>query len=141
MTACSIALLVAGLIVLGLGPGDGRAQPVRQSPGEVVKAALMAANQGHYAAADRYLSIGALRTARELRRSTRDVRDPWSWWTKDGTIQRVEIVGEEMHEWHGRNWAKVMFVSYKVYFADGTTDQSSFEMKQEDGIWKIHFGP
>jgi hypothetical protein len=132
-----ISVLVGVLIVLGLGSGDSLAEPVRQTPAAVVRTALLAANKGNYAAADKHLSIGGLRMARRLRGLTGDVRIPWP---KNGTIQRIEILKEQMQEWHVGSPEKDMFVSYRLYFYDGTTEQSSFKMQQEDGIWKIHLG-
>ena len=101
-----------------------------KSPSATVEAAYMAANDGKYSEAEKYLSsefINAQKTGVVV------LKGVWDLATRNGTIQKIEILKEEV----GGEEATVYI---KLYFKDGSTKEDCEPLIKENGVWKITAG-
>jgi hypothetical protein len=132
---------VIGLLSLAVGlstagcTGSGGVAIFSKSPGEVVKAAYMAANAGQYSDAEKYLSFEALNVIKGDLGGTRrrDEGCMWDQTTRDGTIDRIEILKEDVRG----EGAKVLF---RIHFKDGKKEDDDEPLIKENGHWKITIG-
>lgn len=104
-----------------------------KSPSDVVKTAYMAANEGNYSEADKYLAsevINALKGGLGPV-SGGGAKGLWDEITRKRTIDKVEIVKEEIR-------GDVATVSYKIYYKDGSNIEESQMVVKERGDWKVN---
>ena len=107
---------------------------MKKSPSDVVKSAYMAANKGEYSEADKYLSSEILNALKNgLGAVGGGSKGTWDRYTQNGTIEKIEILNEEIRG----EGAKV---SFKLYFKDGSTKDSKEPLRLENGEWKITSG-
>ena len=107
---------------------------IGESPSEVVEAAYMAANRGEYSEAEHHLSSEALNAMKgTLGILAGGMKEVWDRETKNGSIDRIEIVGEQIR---GEGAA----VYCRFHYKDGSTKDSSESLIKENGVWKITIG-
>ena len=118
-----LVLVLAFAILTGLVPYG--------SPAEVIKTVYSACNSGNYSVAGRLLVPEANR-ALTLHMSAVDesLQGICEEETKQGHLQRVEILQEEVH-------GDLAQVRYKLYYADGTTIEDSQGLVERHWAWKI----
>lgn len=105
-----------------------------KSPSEVVAAAYMAANAGEYSKAESYLSSELINTMKSgLGALVGGMKGMWDETTRDGNIQRIEILKESIRG----EGAKVDF---RIHFKDGKTKDNDEPLIKEKGKWKITIG-
>jgi hypothetical protein len=102
------------------------------SPSQVVVAAYMAANEGKYSEAEKYMSSGLINAIKE----GEGVKGVWDKTTRNGTIQKIEIREEFVRKEFG-----AAIVHFGITFKDGKTLGDSEILIKEGGQWKIHFSP
>jgi len=128
--AISIAALLVGAGCGGAGGGG----LFGKSPGEVVKAVHMAANAGQYSEAEKYLASDALALMNSENAAwLGGPKGLWDKTTRDGTIDRVEILSEEVRG----EGAKVLF---RIHFKDGETRDDDVQLIRVSGEWKMTSG-
>lgn len=128
--AISIAALLVGAGCGGAGGGG----LFGKSPGNVVKAAYMAGNAGQYTEAEKYFSSAALNIMKDERVVLAGgMKGMWDHLTRGGTIDRFEILSEEVRG----EGAKVFF---RIHFKDGDTDNGDETLIKENGEWKMTIG-
>ena len=94
----------------------------------------MAANQGAYAEAEKYLSSEALKAMRSKSEPpSSGVKGTLDKVTRNRNIARIEILDEKIRG----DEAKVDFI---IHFKDGTTKKESEPLIKENGVWKITVG-
>lgn len=102
-----------------------------KSPSQVVKAAYMVANESKYSEADKHLSSEILNVMKgglgALAGGTKGV---WDKATRNGTIERIEILKEEIR-------GEGAIVHFRLYFKDGSTKGDDEPLIKENGVWKI----
>ncbi len=104
---------------------------VHQSPSEVIIAAYMAGNEGRYAATKKYFSSEFFNfTGGDFRAIASGMRASWERSTKNGTIERIEILSEIIRD----TKANVHLV---LHFKDGSKKKFSEPLIKEKGSWKI----
>jgi len=118
-----LILVLAFAILTGLVPYG--------SPAEVIKTFYSACNSGNYSVAERLLVPEANRVL-TLHIGAVDGGLPGicDEETKQGHLQRVEVLREEVH-------GDLAQVRYRLYFADGATIEDSQGLVVRHGIWKI----
>lgn len=95
-----------------------------KNPSDVVRAAYSAANEGRYSEANTYLSSEVLK-----RYSAEEVKALWDEATREGTIDRIQILREIPGE--------RTTVHFRLYYQDGTTKEDDEVLIMENGAWKI----
>jgi len=100
----------------------------KKTPSEVLVAAYMAANEGNYSEADKYLSSEAIKLVKAM--GTGSMIDEWDEVTYFGTIKRIAILEEEIQEERAT-------VYFRAYLNDGTTEDEEEIFIKEDNQWKI----
>jgi hypothetical protein len=99
-------------------------------PGEVVEAALMAANEGRYQEANSYLSESARRASEALGAVLGiQLQESWDNETRHGQlravrIDKVDVLGEGA------------VVEYTLVYNDGDTSSDDVRLIKEHGEWK-----
>ncbi len=107
---------------------------VQKSPSETVIAAYTAGNQGKYAEAKKSFSSEFLNfLGGDLRTIAINMSGTWKRNTKNGTMERIEILQEKIQG----NRANVYFI---LYFKDGSKETFNEPLIKEDGVWKITLG-
>jgi len=106
----------------------------QKSPSEAVKAFYMAANEGKYSEAEKYLSSEALKAMKNKSEPpSSGVKGTLDRITRNGNIGRIEILDEKIRGTE----AKVDFI---IHFKDGKTKKESEPLIKENGVWKITIG-
>jgi len=107
-------------------------RPFQQTPGDVVKAFYLAANEGKYSEAEQMLSEDAGRAIRgDLGQLAGGFKKICDQDTKNGTILRVEISKEEIR-------GEGASVVANIFFKDGSTkDNDKSSLIKEKGSWKL----
>ncbi|MFL5513835.1 MAG: hypothetical protein ACJ8CN_15530, partial [Gemmatimonadales bacterium] len=91
------ALLLAGLVATVGCRGSSSGGLLTKSPSDVVSSAYMAANAGQYSEAEKYLSSEVLNAMKgSLGAMAGGMKAAWDETTRDGTIDKVEILNEEV---------------------------------------------
>jgi len=103
-----------------------RAGGSHSGPGDVVRAARLAANQGRYTEANRYLSKAMLALARQQRV---DMVAVWDWETRGRQLRSVTILATTLRRHDA-------LVAYTITYADGITRTDTTRLVREDGQWK-----
>lgn len=125
--AISIAALLIGAGCGGAGGGG----LFGKSPGEVVKAAYKAGNAGQYTEAEKFFSSELLIIMKDERVVLAGgMKGLWDNQTRGGTIDRIEILREEVRG----EGAEVFF---RIHFKDGETLVDDEALIKENGKWKI----
>ncbi len=109
--------------------------PFQKSPGDVVRAFYLAANEGRYSEAEQMLSEDAKRAIKgDLGQLAGGFKSICDKNTRDGTITRVDIQKEEVRG-EGAN------VVIKISFKDGSSkDGDRNSLIKEKGSWKLTIG-
>jgi len=105
-----------------------------KSPSQVVVAAHMAANEGKYSEAEKYMSsevINAMKSG--LGALAGGWKGAWDKTTRNGTIQKIEILKEEVR-------GEGATVHFRIHFKDGKTKDDDEPLIKENGQWKITIG-
>ncbi len=102
----------------------------QKSPSEVVIAAYMAANEGKYSEVKKYMSSEVINAMAGLGALAGGWKAVWDKITRNGTIQRIEILKEEMR-------GEGATVYFRIHFKDGKTKVDDKPLIKEDGQWKI----
>lgn len=106
----------------------------QQSPSNVVKKAYMLANEGKYQETRKYFSSELLKDMKGEEWTKRGgLKGAWDRFTKDGTIEKIEIKEENIFDDRAR-------VKFKLFFRDGSIIEEDEPLKKEDGVWKISLG-
>lgn len=120
LSLITLAIAVAGCSKVGIG---------QKSPGEVVQAAIMAANEGKISEYKQCLSEDAIAVLSQhgdlgmvMQKAQEDPRF--------GTIARVEILKEEIR-------GETAKVSFRVQYKNGQTEEDSMSLIKEKGEWKL----
>ena len=96
----------------------------------------MAANEGKYSEAEKYMSSEIINAIKE---GTGVFAGGWkgSWdkITRNGTIQKIEI----LHGDAGGRFGAVVY--FRIHFKDGETKDDSECLIEQGGQWKITFSP
>ncbi len=100
------------------------------SPGEVVKAAYLAANEGQYAEVEKHLSSKTRSKLKLLVFLGGSLEEALNKETKKGTIKKIKIKKVEIQ-------GEEAIVRFKLHFQDGTTKDGEKKLIKEDGEWKI----
>ena len=90
----------------------------------------MAANTGEYSQADPHLSSAFKKSSLVAKGGS--TKALWDKLTRDGTVQRIEILDEIIRD---EDWADVKF---RLHFKDDKTKYSQAVLAQENGKWKFH---
>jgi hypothetical protein len=107
---------------------------LEKSPAEVVKSAYTAGNQGRYSEAESYLSTEAEAAVKsQLGAMGGGVKGVWDHNTRNGTIDRIEILSEEVR-------GEGATVHFRLHFKDGNTKEDGEPLIKEKGHWKITIG-
>lgn len=104
----------------------------QKSPSDVVIAAYMAANKGKYSETEKYLpsSSAIMNSVKEGLVSRAVFNAIWDEATRNGTIEKIEILKEEIRG----EGAKV---SFRIYYKDGKTIDNDEPLIKEKRRWKI----
>lgn len=122
--AISVLMLVgmiAFAIVIGFVPYG--------SPAEVIKAFYSACNSDNFSVAEKFLVPDRLFSS-DIDVIDGGLRGICDAETKQGHLQRIEVLHEEVRGEEGR-------VRYKLYYADGSTIEDSQGLIMRHGVWKI----
>ena len=122
------------LVILALLLATGaceKSDPETKRPSDVIVAAYMAANDGKYSAVEPHLS-SEFRNAMKSSLGTLagGTKGVWDRETRDGTVQRIEILEENVR-------GEGATVSFRIHYEDGETETEAEPLIMEDGIWKI----
>lgn len=120
-----IALLTAACSTTGI---------FSKNPSDTVVAAYMAANEGKYSEAETYLSSEVLSAMKVgLGALAGGMKGMWDQATRNGTIDRIEFLREEVR-------GEGATVYFRIHFKDGTTKDDDEPLLKEEGVWKITIG-
>lgn len=97
-----------------------------KTPSQVVVATYMAANNGKYSEAEEYLSVNVA----NLAALSGGMKSNCDRATRNGTIQKVEVLKEDIR-------GEVATVFFKVLFKEGKIKKDSETLVKENGLWKI----
>lgn len=126
----SLAVFVIVAFIFSSGC-DSRKSRSQKSPSEVVKAAYLAANEGNYSTAENYFSselIDALKG--DLGATAGGMKGVWDKQTRDGTIDKIEILKEEVR-------GEGATVDFRIHFKNGKTRDVDKPLIKENGRWKL----
>lgn len=127
--AALAAILITGFIFFGGCDSIGQ-----KSPSEVVKAAYMAANEGKYSEAEKYLSSEVITAMKGgLGALAGGMKGAWDKTTRNGTIEKIEIIDEGVR-------GESATVKFRIHFKDGKTKDDDEPLIKENGQWKITIG-
>jgi hypothetical protein len=113
---------------------ESRKQKVKRgSPSDIVQRAYAEANAGNYTTAMEYCSSEVHEFIKEMGAFAGGVKGLWDKATRNGTIDWVEILSEEIR---GEGAA----VHFRLHFKDGTVEDSNEDLLKEKGKWKISLG-
>lgn len=103
----------------------------RAKPSEILRTTYELANQHHYTDAEALLSRKAIAEIHGMmaRLAGGNIKI-WDGWTKNGTITRIEILQEEIHQ----NKATVR---YRLHYKDLSVKEDEDDFVIEDGQWKF----
>ena len=129
VTGCTLLILCVSFIAC-----KGKS-PFQKSPGEVVKASYMAANEGRYSdMKDLFSADGKKLLDSDMAQLAGGLKGICDKETKNGTISKVEIVSENIR---GEGASVIVNIFYK----DGskkTNDSNGLIL--ENGSWKLTGG-
>lgn len=129
-----LVLFVVGAIMLGsLTTGCNRLTRVmpENTPGAVVKAAVMAGNNGKYSEVEMYLSTDCVKFFEsDLGHKAGGIRGMVDRDTRNGTVTKIMVVKENMIG----EAAEVISV---FHYKDGNTRVDHTKMIKENGVWRI----
>lgn len=126
-----LVFLIVVLVILSFNCGTRRKGKEAQSPGETVKAVYMAANDGWYSETKKYIYSEVLNSINQNLGTLHLVKQ-WDIYTRNGKIEKIEILNEIIRGERAE-------VYFKVYFKDGETKQDQDLLLKEGGQWKILF--
>lgn len=105
-----------------------------KSPSDVLISAYMTGNDGKYSEAEAYLSSDLISAIKgDAGTLAGGMKGLWDKETRNGTIEKIEIVKEEF----SGEGAKVYF---KIHFKDGKTNDDYVPFIKEKGQWKMTIG-
>lgn len=103
-----------------------------KTPSEVVKAFYAAANEGKYPEAEKYLSAETIKGMEGLGSRAAGEKFMLDEMTKNGTIEKDEILQEQIQ-------GETATVTHKVQFKDGSIKDGKETLIKESGEWKVTF--
>jgi len=125
-------LVLAATMAAACKPGG--AGLFSKSPGDVVKAAYLAANEGRYSETEKYLSSAALKLVQsDLGALAGGMKGIWDKETRNGTIESIETVAEEIR-------GEGASVHIRIHFKDGSSKEDDEPLVKEGGQWKLTTG-
>jgi hypothetical protein len=129
VAAQGLLILVSAVLIACGG------SPFQKSPGEVVKAFYLAANEGRYSEAEQMLSEDAQKAIKgDLGQLAGGFKGICDKNTKEGTITKVEVTKEDIR-------GEGATVVVKISFKDGSTkDEDKNSLIKEKGSWKLTIG-
>jgi hypothetical protein len=106
--------------------------PFSSGPAKTFTTALMTANDGKYSDANEYLSSEVKQVVQgQLGALAGGTKGMWDTYTKNGTIQRIEVLKEEIR-------GEGATVICNIYYKDGSVKSNDkTDMIKEKGSWKI----
>lgn len=114
-----VPLALATVVVATGCEGGGGGGLFGKSPGEVVKAAYMAANAGQYSEAEKYLSSEVLNAMKGgLGVLAGGMKGMWDKTTRDGTIDSIEILSEEVRGEGAKDEQSYFVSAYCIWIHD-----------------------
>lgn len=129
-----IRYVVPALILTSVGlavTACGKSGLFSKSPSDTVVAAYMAANEGKYSEAEAYISSEVLNAMKGGRRVLAGgMKALCDEATRNGTIERIEILREEVR-------GEGATVYYRLHFEDGSKKESDQDLIKENGVWKM----
>ncbi len=108
----------------------------QKSPSEVVIAAIhgCVTNENKYSEAEKYMSSEVINAMKGgLWALAGGWKGAWDEATRNGTIQKIEILKEEVR-------GEGAEVDFRIHFKDGKTKDDDEPLIKEDGKWKITIG-
>jgi len=106
----------------GDSSGDKPSGPVT-----AITAYLMAGNEGDYARAETYVSVGAQASLKRMG----GIKSVLDTVTRAGTLKSIEVLSEKETD-------KAQVVVYLQFlFEDGRVSNGTYTLIQENGVWKI----
>lgn len=127
------AAVVWTLVILSLG-ACSKTGLFQKTPSETVIATYMAANEGKYSEAGKYLSSEVINAMKGgLGALVGGMKGIWDQSTRNGNIERIEILREEIR-------GEGATVYFRIHFKDGTTKNDDEPLIKENGVWKITIG-
>jgi hypothetical protein len=102
-----------------------------QSPAETIKAVYMAANDGWYSQTEQYIYSEIINSIKQNLGTLHLIKE-WDNYTRNGKIEKIEILNEIIRGERAE-------VYFKVYFKGGETKQDQDLLINENKQWKILF--
>ncbi len=129
VASCALLFMCASLI------SCKGVSPFQKSPGEVVQAFYMAANEGRYSDAKALLSEDLKKTIDgDLGQLHGGIKGVCDKGTKNGTVTKVDIVKQDIR-------GEGATVTAAVFFKDGSKESEQIsQLILESGSWKITGG-
>ena len=93
----------------------------------------MAANKGEYSEAEKYLSLETIAAVKGIGALSGGTKGIWDKNTRNGTIEKIDILSEEIR-------GEGATVLIKIHFKDGKTKDSTEQLIKENGDWKLTAG-
>jgi hypothetical protein len=135
--ACFVTVIALAFLLVSCGKMG------QKSPSDVVKSFCMALNDGKYLEAEKYLEPSFLKDMKQAGAvdslasyqefgyyPTVELKEIWDEFTRNGTLERIEILKEEIKGDMGK-------VNFRLYFKDGSTTENIAVAFKMSGIWKI----
>ncbi len=126
-----IYVLVLAVVVAASAMARGG----QTTPAEFMKAFAAAANEGQYAALEKFLAADTITWIKSpAGQNLGGIKGLCDQWTKKGTIKDFEIVKEEVQ-------GEVATVTARITYKDGSVlDPDVTRLVKENGAWKIAMG-
>ena len=133
MSKISQAVLAA-IVIAAFIFSSGCSSIGQKLPSDVVKAAYMTANEGKHSEVEKYLLSEVINSMKGgLGALAGGMKGVWDEATRNGTIQNIEILREEVR-------GEGTTVYFRIHFKDGTTKDDDKPLIKENGQWKITIG-
>ncbi|MGD2087170.1 MAG: DUF4878 domain-containing protein [Candidatus Aminicenantes bacterium] len=126
-----LTLLIIAPAFLFFSCGARKKGKQSQSPAETIKTVYMAANGGWYSETEPYIYSEVLNSIKQNLGTLHLIKE-WDNYTRNGKIEKIEILNEIIRGERAE-------VYFKVYFKGGETKQDQDLLINENRQWKILF--
>ena len=126
-----LVLLIIALSFLSFSCGARKKGTGAQSPAETVKTVYMAANDGWYSETEQYIYSEVINSIKQNLGTLHLIKE-WDNYTRNGKIEKIEILNEIIRGERAE-------VYFKVYFKGGEIKQDQDLLIKEGKQWKILF--